>query len=77
MAASFIVVKLYNHKGQLVSFDVVTELSNRCCIRAYDKNGENQQFDSTEAYHADEWASGHGFRVEFENRTLDFSLEEE
>ena len=77
MSATFVVVKLFNHKNQLVDFDVVGETSNNCCIRAYDKDGNNQQFDSTEAYYASQWAEEHGFRVEYETKTLDFTLDEE
>jgi hypothetical protein len=55
--------KLTDAKGN-VTVTVVNDLSDDGCIGGYDSNGNYQQYDSYELYHAYTWAEEHGMKFE-------------
>ena len=50
--------------------DVATDPSDNICVGGDDKDGKYHQFDSTEAYHLESWATKHGFLVEVHKKTI-------
>lgn len=72
MNKSFHAYWLVDKTGAVISrIEIVNDTGDNICIGAYDANGKYQQFDSCEAYHAHEWALGHGFEVRSQKMSVD------
>lgn len=56
-----------------VSTEVVKESCDWGCLQGYDTNGNYQQFDSTEMYHAYSWGRIHGIKVECAIKEIEVS----
>lgn len=56
------IYRLIDTKGNK-SYTVVNDPTDNGCIGGYDADGQYQQYDSYELYHAYEWAEGHGMSL--------------